>query len=206
MADAAVQNPELDERRGHLLLLSAAKTLAAVLFDNEIVYPDPSAFDSPLSLPGASFVTYEHKGSLVGCIGSIKRELPLVVDAARNALLAAFADPRTPGLTAVPLDGTSLKISVLSEAVGIEASSFDDVIAAVRPGVDGLIVEYKGRRATLLPAVWEKIDSVEDFLDVLWKKAGLQPRYFDTGFVVSRYETTEFCEPDLSRLIRRVAL
>lgn len=196
------RRPVLTEDHGDLLISAAGKTLAAALIRGDISYPDPTGIGHPLSSPGASFVTYEHRGALVGCIGSLERELPLVVDVSRNALLAAFADPRTEGIAAVPLDETSMKIAVLEEPETLEAPDFESLTRAVRPGEDGLIVESGDRRATLLPAVWEKIGSVVEFLDVLWAKAELPPRIYGPELRVRRYATVEFAHPDVGALVR----
>jgi AmmeMemoRadiSam system protein A len=192
----------LTEEHGNLLISAAGKSLASALIHQKISYPDLSEADLLLSSPGASFVTYEHKESLVGCIGSIDRELPLVLDVCRNAILAAFADPRTPGITAVPLGETTMKIAVLSEPEPLEFSDFDELVAAVSPGKDGLIIESGERRATLLPAVWDKVGSVEEFLDVLWLKAGLDKRTVDSATKLSRYATVDFVHPNVDMLVR----
>jgi AMMECR1 domain-containing protein len=47
----------------------------------------------------------------------------------------------------------------------------------------------------LLPSVWPKVRDVAEFLDVLWRKAGLRPRTWHAGTHVSRYTTEEFGDP-----------
>ena len=39
---------------------------------------------------------------------------------------------------------------------------YEDLLAAVRPGVDGLLLEAGPYRSTLLPSVWPKIRGVEE--------------------------------------------
>jgi AmmeMemoRadiSam system protein A len=198
--DRVAEKP-LDRKHERILLHCCARTLAHVLFYDKIVYPDPTHYEGRLVEPGATFVTYEHRDELVGCIGSIEPEYPLVLDAARNSLLAAFSDPRTPGLPAYPLRGTSMKISVLFGFEPLPASDFDEVRELVTPGHDGIVLSHERRRATLLPSVWEKVDSVEEFLDVLWRKAGLEPRTFDTSTSLTRYSAQEIAHPDLAELL-----
>lgn len=48
-----------------------------------------------------------------------------------------------------------------------------DLLAKIRPGIDGIIIEKDWHRATLLPSVWEKIPDVDQFLATLCLKAGL---------------------------------
>src|SRR5262249_44955146 len=117
---------------------------------------------------------------------------PLVADVAHNALAAAFADPRLPAVTAGDYAVMSIKISVLSQPELVLAESYRDVLASVRPGVDGLLLEAGRVRSTLLPSVWPKVRDPGEFLDVLWRKAGLSPRVWRPGTTVSRYTTQEF--------------
>ncbi len=192
---------DLTEHEGRCLISAAGKALATALRGERLSYPGLDDVDRRLADPGASFVTYEHRGSLVGCLGTLDKELPLIHDVCRNAVLAAFADPRTPGITAVPLDETTMKISVLSEPTPLAVSDFDELVEAVSSRKYGVILESGDRRSTLLPAVWEKVDSVEEFLDILWAKAGLPKRVFDAGTRVKRYETVEFFHPNVGALL-----
>jgi hypothetical protein len=47
----------------------------------------------------------------------------------------------------------------------------------------------------LLPSVWPKVRDLAEFLDVLWRKAGLAPGTWPGGTRVSRYTTEEFGDP-----------
>ena len=55
------------------------------------------------------------------------------------------------------------------------------------PGVDGLVFEYHGHRATFLPQVWENIPEPLDFLCELRRKAGLPARFWHADVKLSRY-------------------
>jgi uncharacterized protein len=157
--------------------------------------PDPSDFDAPLQEPRASFVTLERGDQLLGCIGTLMAAEPLVVDVARHALAAAFADPRLPPVTRDDFAEMSVKVSVLTTPEPLPAASFDELVAAVRPGVDGLLVEARRHRATLLPSVWDHVADIDQFLGVLWQKAGLARGAWPAGVAVSRYTTEEFGNP-----------
>ncbi len=194
--------PALDAEAGSALLRVVGRSLAEFLSRGERFYPDPEDYGEPLAEPGASFVTYEWRDALVGCIGTLEPELPLVHDVSRNAVLAGFADPRTSGLAAVPLHETSVKVAVLSPAVSVLARSHEELESVVVAGVDGLILEDRGVRATLLPSVWEKVGSVQEFLEALWKKAGLRYGDFGPTTVVRRYRTREFSHENVASLIR----
>ena len=166
--------------------------------------PQPSDFQERLEEPGASFVTLERDDQLLGCIGSLVAVEPLVVDVARHALAAAFADPRLPPVTRDDFEEMSIKVSVLTTPEGVAATTFDELVAAVRPGVDGLLVEARRHRATLLPSVWSHVADTEHFLRVLWQKAGLARGAWPADVEVSRYTTEEFGDPGPRSLVGAV--
>jgi hypothetical protein len=145
-----------------------------------------------LRLPGASFVTLEHSGDPAGCIGSLEPVRPLWADVARNGRGAAFADPRFPPLAASALDAVVVKVSVLSALVPLPAPGSDELAAALRPRVDGLVVEADGKRATFLPTVWDKLSAPDRFVAALLAKAELAPDPWPEGLRAWRYGTVEF--------------
>jgi AmmeMemoRadiSam system protein A len=176
------------------LLDTAASTIGRALATGERILPEPHD-DPALAQPAATFVTLEREDVLLGCVGTLDATEPLGVNVARNSWNAAFADPRLPSVTTADFAVMSIKVSVLSPLTPMRARSWRDVHRAVRPGVDGLLVEAGRFRATLLPSVWEKLDDPAQFLDVLWHKAGLRPRDWPPGTRVLRYTTEEFADP-----------
>lgn len=123
---------------------------------------------------GAVFVTLtQQDGSLRGCIGSLQPSRPLWQDAAENASSAAVRDPRFPPVRPLELGELQLEISVLGSPSPLQYTDADDLIAKLRPGVDGVVLSLRGRRATFLPQVWEQLPSPERFLSQLCRKAGL---------------------------------
>ncbi|MFD0582689.1 AMMECR1 domain-containing protein [Dactylosporangium darangshiense] len=75
----------------------------------------------------------------------------------------------------------------------IASESRDDLLAALRPGVDGLILlTDDGRRATFLPSVWAKVTDPELFLAALLRKGGWPEVGWPAGLRASRYGSTEF--------------
>ncbi len=157
---------------------------------------DPAAFDDRLSSPGASFVTLRRHGQLRGCIGSLEAHRPLVVDVAENAFAAAFRDPRFPPLTEAELEGLTLEISVLGHPEAMHFTSEQDLLRQLRPGIDGLILEDRGRRGTFLPSVWESLPRPGDFLRHLKLKAGLPENHWSDSLRVWRYSTESFGDED----------
>jgi AmmeMemoRadiSam system protein A len=187
--------PPLDDMQERTLLDVAARAVHDALATGRASLPDASRFDETLRRTGATFVTLERGEQLLGCIGTLEAVRPLVVDVARNALAAAFTDPRLPAVTPDDYAAMSIKVSVLSAPEPLAVSSFAELAAAVRPGVDGLLLEAGSRRSTLLPSVWPKVDGVSEFLAVLWHKAGLRAAEWSPSTRLSRYTTHEFCDP-----------
>jgi uncharacterized protein len=185
----------LGDTHRRVLLNVATDIIGDAVTSRDPRMPDPSDFEPPLQEPGASFVTLERGEQLLGCIGTLVAAEPLVVDVARHALAAAFADPRLPPVTRDDFAEMSVKVSVLTQPEPVPAASFDELVAAVRPGVDGLLVESGRHRATLLPSVWDHVADTDQFLGILWHKAGLARGAWPAGVTVARYMTEEFGDP-----------
>ena len=145
--------------------------------------------------PSATFVTLKQAGALRGCVGSLHAIRPLRDDVRANAVGAAFRDPRFAPLAAGELAHTSLEVSLLSADVGIEFSSEEDLLAQLRPRIDGVTLEYGRHRATLLPQVWEHLARPRDFFAALKVKAGLAEDFWSPRILVRRYAATTWSEP-----------
>jgi len=148
-----------------------------------------------LTEPGASFVTLHRSGTLRGCIGSLTACRPLGEDVEANALAAAFRDPRFPPLTRVEFTDIDIEVSVLSAPEPIHPTDETQLRTMLRPGVDGLILEYGAHRATFLPQVWEQLPDAADFLAHLKQKAGLPADFWHPDMRISRYRVQAFAEP-----------
>ncbi|HET6951155.1 MAG TPA: AmmeMemoRadiSam system protein B [Acidimicrobiales bacterium] len=183
----------LSEAEGRTLLARARAALAHELATGE---PDPlTDADVPdrLRLPSATFVTLEREGELAGCIGTLSPARPLWRDVCLNARGAAFTDPRFPPMVPADLDRTVVKVSVLSGLTPLPADR-DAVIAALRPGIDGVVLEAGGHRGTFLPAVWNKLPGADRFLDHLVGKAGFDRPAWPEDVRVWRYTTVDFAD------------
>lgn len=154
------------------------------------------ARDYPLALQQsrASFVTLQRNGQLRGCIGHLQPLQSLVEDIAENAWSAAFRDPRFAPLAAHELENLHIHLSVLSAPQALSFSSEQDLLAQLRPGVDGLILQDGFARGTFLPSVWESLPRAEDFWRQLKRKAGLPSSHWSSSLTVQRYETESFSD------------
>lgn len=150
-----------------------------------------TALHPRLTAPGAAFVTLRRNGTLRGCIGSPTARQPLGADVVAHAFNAAFCDPRFPALGLLELTGLELTVSVLTHPEELRFADEPDLLAQLRPRVDGLIIEDAGRRSLYLPSVWEEITDPRDFLWSLKQKAGLRAEHFSSGFRASRFRSLE---------------
>ena len=151
-----------------------------------------------LDAPGASFVTLTSGrapgGALRGCIGSLEARRPLREDVEANAVAAALHDPRFAPLSARELDDTVVEVSVVSAPAALPVADEAELLARLRPGVDGVVLSACGRRATFLPQVWEQLPDPADFLAHLRRKAGLPADYWGRDVVVETYTVTAWQE------------
>jgi len=181
------------ERR--TLLQLAVRSLEHGLARRAPWLPSADAHPGPLQAHRASFVTLELEQALRGCIGVLEASRPLALDVAQNAYAAAFEDPRFPPLTAAELDGLDIHVSVLSPPERLKFRSRDDLLAQIRPGIDGLILEDHGHRGTFLPSVWDQLESPLSFFAHLLMKAGLPREHWSETLAISRYTTESFGAP-----------
>ena len=147
-----------------------------------------------LEQAGATFVTLLRAGALRGCIGSLEAIRPIGADVADNALGAAFRDPRFPALTPDEWPLCSVEVSLLSAPRPIQFADENHLLALIRAGEDGLILEAAGRRATFLPQVWESIADSRQFLDELMRKAGIPAGTRLSRCKVARYRVIKWKE------------
>ncbi|MDH4230206.1 MAG: AmmeMemoRadiSam system protein A [Nitrospirota bacterium] len=145
--------------------------------------------------PGAVFVTLTQGETLRGCMGTVEAWRPLLEDVRENALAAAFRDPRFPPLRPVDLSSVRIEISELSPLEEIHFTSETEAQALLRPKVDGVALDWNGRRGTFLPQVWAHYPDRAAFLTGLKRKAGLSAHFWDSGVRLYRYTVVRHTEP-----------
>ena len=128
-------------------------------------------FPEPLREMLATFVTLKIDGQLRGCIGTTQAISPLVVSVCDNAYSSAFHDPRFKPLSREEFGKIHIDISILTPSKSISFNSEKELLAQLRPDIDGLTIEKARQRATFLPSVWESLPKPEDFLQQLKMKA-----------------------------------
>nr|WP_242464463.1 AmmeMemoRadiSam system protein A [Halorhodospira abdelmalekii] len=135
------------------------------------------------------------ENELRGCMGTLLAKQPLIESALSAALEAALADPRFPPVQRAELDTLAIKVAVLSEPEPLLVNSQQELLNALRPGEDGLILRDGLRRATFLPAVWESLPDPLDFVTHLKAKASLPPNHWSPTLQVARYRSVTFVDP-----------
>ncbi|HKU15361.1 MAG TPA: AmmeMemoRadiSam system protein A [Steroidobacteraceae bacterium] len=178
-------------------------TLARASIDSALAQSQPAGKLAPftqtllspaLAVRRSSFVTLRHGSELRGCCGTLDAPRPLAEDVWRNAWAAAFSDYRFPPLTAAEWPQVSLHLSLLTIPEPLDVSTEDELLAVLRPGVDGLILESETQRATFLPAVWEHIADPLQFVRQLKMKGGWPVSYWSERIRAARYTTENFGE------------
>lgn len=178
--------------KGRLLLTIARATLSEELNRPAETWTEATWLDEP----GACFVTLHRGGELRGCIGSMLAYRPLLEDLQANACAAAFSDPRFPPLKAWELADLNVEVSLLSALEPLQFESEEDLLGQLRPGVDGLLLEWGSHRGTFLPAVWQALRERQVFLNKLKGKAGLDEGFWAPEISVKRYTTDCWGETD----------
>jgi AmmeMemoRadiSam system protein B len=76
----------------------------------------------------------------------------------------------------------------------IDCASEADLIERLDPARDGVVLEYRGQRATFLPQVWEQLPDPRDFLRQLKLKAGLPAEFWSEELRIARYAVDKWSE------------
>ncbi len=177
----------MDERGA--VLLSIAREAIAQGYELRAQYEWREQW---LREPRASFVTLRLAGDLRGCIGSVDAHRALGDDVAHNAHAAAYRDSRFAPVPAAERERLQVEVSVLSPRVAFEAASEEEALKGLRPGVDGVCIEFREFHATFLPQVWENLPDPLDFLCELRRKAQLPVRFWDPAIKLSRYTVEKY--------------
>jgi AmmeMemoRadiSam system protein B/AmmeMemoRadiSam system protein A len=181
---------EDDRLLGRALLARARNAIASAL--GHATVPEPA--HARLDAPGATFVTLRRGGELRGCIGTLSAERRLHEDVRRHAVAAAFEDPRFAPLAHAEVAQVEIEVSLLGEPEPLAARSEAHALQQLRQGRDGLILEWRGRRATFLPQVWQQLPGPAEFLRHLKRKAGLPADFWAEDLKLARYEVRKFSE------------
>ena len=196
--NSAQASPPLTEDQGQKLLRLARGTIAARLGVSDAsskIIPDNELADPAFQEQRGTFVTLKIRNQLRGCMGCLTPSETILEGIKRNAINAAFNDPRFPPLTTPELEEAEIEVSILTTPQELQYSDGSDLLKKLRPNIDGAIISQGMARATFLPQVWEQLPRPEDFLSHLCRKAGLSPDEWKKGELgVSIYQVQYFHE------------
>jgi AmmeMemoRadiSam system protein A len=189
----------LSPEQGQLLVRLARQTLSGHLSkkipQHEIDSLNAALTDPCFSGSCGTFVTLTIDGNLRGCIGNLTSKESMVSGVRRNAVNAAFHDPRFSPLSSSELDRVSIEVSILSEPRPMDYRDAADLLQKLRPHIDGVILRKGIASATFLPQVWEQLPQPQDFLKHLCQKAGLAADAWQhSNLEVSTYQVQYFEE------------
>lgn len=177
------------------LLLIARQALEATARKEALPKLDLGALPPALQTDAASFVTLTIGDELRGCIGTLEAYQPLALDVQQRAVQAASRDPRFNPVRPEELPLITLEISRLSQPQLLEYANPDELIAMLRPGIDGVVIAEDNRRATFLPQVWDELPEPEHFLGQLCRKMGQPANHWKHRHLeVETYQVEEFSE------------
>jgi AmmeMemoRadiSam system protein A len=182
----------LDAPEAELLLAIAEAAIVEGFQGRSPALPDLANLPPALRQPRGLFVTLTVDGALNGCIGTVDADEPLGYAVAHYAQAAAFADPRLPRLRPSDHDRLAIEVSVLSPLTELDVTGRDELLAELRPWVDGLVLTVGAERAVFLPAVWEKLTDPEQFLAHLEAKAGLRSGSWPAGLRALRFSAERY--------------
>ena len=174
-------------------MLRLARGAIAESLGETAITRDPTAW---LNEPGATFVTLTQQGELRGCIGTLIAERPLHEDVTNNARAAAFRDPRFAPVTRREFGEIAVEVSLLSPLEPLVCESESQLLTLLRPGVDGVLLEFGWQRGTFLPQVWEHLPEPKTFLTHLKRKAGLPADFWARDIKIARYIVTKWRETE----------
>jgi AmmeMemoRadiSam system protein A len=177
-------------------LLKLARQAIFLAVKNQSLPPIDESYLTPvLKEEGASFVTLTINGELRGCVGALEPSMSLAEDVRYHAIAAALQDYRFPPLRPEELSRIEIEISRLTLAQPLKYEGPEDLVAKLRPNIDGVILIDGYRRATFLPQVWEKLPDPEEFLAHLCMKMGAPDDLWERRHLeVLTYQVEEFHE------------
>jgi len=178
-----------------ILLRLARKALESGVRHQPLEALDLDSLPERLRQPGATFVTLTEREMLRGCVGALEAYQPLAEDVREHAITAALEDYRFPPVSPEELAWIKIEISRLTAPVPLEYELPEDLPKMLRPGVDGVVLRDRLRRATFLPQVWEKLPDPREFLGHLCMKMGVDANHWRYHKLqVYTYQVEEFHE------------
>ncbi|HOE69907.1 MAG TPA: AmmeMemoRadiSam system protein A [Brevefilum sp.] len=186
---------KLNQEEQTLLLQIARQSLENAVLGKPLPELDLAQLSPSLVELGASFVTLTIDGRLRGCIGTLEANHPLARDVQVHAVAAGLKDYRFDEVQAAELPLIKIEISVLTTPSPLDYDHPQDLVAKLKPSIDGVILQDGLKKATFLPQVWDKLPNPEVFLYHLCQKMGAEGDVWRKKLLkVFVYQVLEFQE------------
>ncbi|SFC43221.1 AmmeMemoRadiSam system protein A [Pseudoalteromonas denitrificans] len=142
-----------------------------------------------LQQKAATFVTLYSNDELRGCIGTYCADTALWKDVCDHTYSSACEDSRFLPLTEKELKNVSFNISILSELVELNNLGETQLLQDLRINIDGLMLQYKEKRAIFLPSVWQQLATEKEFVSALKRKGGWPTTYWSDELKIFTFQT-----------------
>lgn len=158
--------------------------------------PDPEEWPPALQQPAATFVTLSHNGVLRGLTGVTEPRWSLMLDVALNTVAATRGLHQQP---VQPEEVSDLRVSitVLTPLETLAYDSYEALLAALRPGEDGLVLSWGEHEGVLLPQAWQHFPEPAAFVAALCRRTGIplaELQRVPPAMAVRRFGGQCFCE------------
>ena len=87
----------------------------------------------------------------------------------------------------MPPEISRADVARLASLARIELTDEASARAALRPGIDGVVLRCHGRQGTFLPQMWPRLGDSATFLVELKRKAGFHQRFWSPDIELYRY-------------------
>ncbi|HOP46568.1 MAG TPA: AmmeMemoRadiSam system protein B [Desulfobacteraceae bacterium] len=197
--DNRISGTRFNQAQGQALLKLARKAImekfGMKLSKSDEYELETALTDSIFKTCRGTFVTLTIDRKLRGCIGNLEPKVSILDGIRDNAVKAAFSDFRFAPLTANELERVDIEISILNRPLPLEYLDSNDLLAKLRPSIDGVIIRKGASAATFLPQVWGQLPEPEGFLSHLCMKAGMpSDAWRNSGLEVLTYQVQYFEE------------
>lgn len=169
---ASAQEFSLSDAEKEYLLNLSRQVLCWYVKDGSMPAADERLVQGRLSENMDCFVTLDKKGSgLRGCMGfaGLGQLYRNVMD---RTVASAARDPRFRKVQYEELRDIKIEISIMTAPRELQFGSPEDLVARLRPMVDGVVLFTRYGASTYIPKVWETIPDKEVFLSSLCMKHG----------------------------------
>lgn len=184
---------KINDREGEFLL-----GIARLAIESKFRGENFHLYDMPysnLNEKRGVFVTLTINNELRGCIGNIHPIYSIYRGVIKNALAAAFSDPRFKSITKEDLKNIKIEISILTEPVKLLSKSRQDILDKIVEFKHGIVMINNMNEGVFLPQVWEQLPKKEDFLNHLCLKACILPEmWHDKDTEIYLFEVQKFEE------------